>query len=410
MAASRLHLFQAFGIELEYMITDTNTGAVAPLAAHILRDEQGEVCDEITRGEVALSNELVSHVVELKSAKPMADLVALHKAMNATIAATNAELGTKGARLMSGAAHPTMNPLKETVLWPYGNKDIYSAYDRIFGCKGHGWSNLQSMHINLPFYDDSEFAPLHAAIRVVLPILPALAASSPVLDGKLTGYADTRLHYYQKNQQIIPEIVGKVIPERVNGRAQYRKFIYEPIAEAVAAHDPEGILDPVWVNSRGAIARFDRGSVEIRVLDLQECPGADLGIAVLVIQLLKDLMQAAPKRLEAITKAASDPLAEIFRKTVHYGGEYTISNSEYLHMLGIEAESMKASDVWKALYDRTCALHPEVMEYWKPWLDVIIQEGTLSSRITKAMEQQDIATVYASLCDCLAHDRSFRPS
>lgn len=407
MAASRLHLFQAFGIELEYMITDIKTGAVAPVASHILRDEQGEVSDEITRGEVALSNELVSHVVELKSAKPMADLVALHKAMNSTIAATNEQLAEVGARLMPGAAHPSMNPLKETVLWPYGNKDIYSAYDRIFGCKGHGWSNLQSMHINLPFYDDSEFAPLHAAIRVLLPILPALAASSPVLDGKLTGYVDTRLHYYQKNQQIIPEIVGKVIPERVNGRAQYRKFIYDPIAEAVAPHDPDGILDPVWVNSRGAIARFDRGSIEIRVLDLQECPGADLGIAALIIQLLKDLMNSNAAILEEIRKAPTEPLAEIFRKTVHFGGEFEITNEAYLHLLGVDAKSMTAASLWQHLYDRARTQHPEVMGYWAPWLDVIMKEGNLSSRITRALEDADISSVYEALCDCLKKDRCF---
>ena len=43
---------------------------------------------------------------------------------------------------------------------------IYDTFDRIFSCKGHGWANLQSMQINLPFRGDEEFARLHAAIRV----------------------------------------------------------------------------------------------------------------------------------------------------------------------------------------------------------------------------------------------------
>ena len=74
---------------------------------------------------------------------------------------------------------------------------IYQTYDRIFGCKAHGWANLQSMHLNLPFADDAEFARLHAAIRLVLPIIPALAASSPIADGRPTGFMDIRMEAYR---------------------------------------------------------------------------------------------------------------------------------------------------------------------------------------------------------------------
>src|SRR5665811_1134453 len=93
-------------------------------------------------------------------------------------------LETMGAQLMPGAMHPWMDPHSETRLWLGDNAVIYGAYDRIFDCKSHGWANLQSMHVNLPFADDNEFARLHAASRLVLPILPALAASSPIAEDK----------------------------------------------------------------------------------------------------------------------------------------------------------------------------------------------------------------------------------
>jgi hypothetical protein len=32
------------------------------------------------------------------------------------------------------------------------------------------------------------------------------------------------------------------------------------------------VLRHEWVNARGAIARFDRSAIEIRVLDVAECP------------------------------------------------------------------------------------------------------------------------------------------
>ena len=36
--------------------------------------------------------------------------------------------------------------------------------------------------LNLPFSSDEEFGRLHAAIRLLLPLLPALAASSPLVE------------------------------------------------------------------------------------------------------------------------------------------------------------------------------------------------------------------------------------
>ena len=55
---------------------------------------------------------------------------------------------------MPGGAHPWMDPARETRLWPHEDNEIYEAFDRIFGCTGHGWSNLQCVHLNLPFDDD----------------------------------------------------------------------------------------------------------------------------------------------------------------------------------------------------------------------------------------------------------------
>ena len=113
------------------------------------------------------------------------------------------------ARLMPTGMHPWMNPRAETVLWPDDGSSIYESYDRLFDCRSHGWSNLQSMHINLPFADDEQFARLHAATRLVLPLLPALAASSPVVDGKPTGLMDYRLEAYRTNQARMPSITGR---------------------------------------------------------------------------------------------------------------------------------------------------------------------------------------------------------
>ena len=199
-------LFEALGVELEYMIVDSGSLDVAAVADELLRAVAGSYVGEIDMGAVSWSNELVAHVVELKTSQPAAALAGLADSFAEHVRRINGLLGPFGARLMPGGMHPWMDPEREMRLWPHDSSEIYRAFDRIFGCRGHGWANLQSMHLNLPFDGDEEFGRLHAAIRMVLPILPALAASSPVVEGRLTGLMDTRLEVYRTNSRRVPSV------------------------------------------------------------------------------------------------------------------------------------------------------------------------------------------------------------
>src|SRR5262249_51585538 len=145
------------------------------------------------------SNELAAHVIELKNIAPTPALEGLSSDFQREIRAANEMLESEGARLMPTGMHPWMDPRAETVLWTQDNAEIYAAYDRIFDCKRHGWSNIQSVHINFPFANDREFERLHASLRLLLPFLPALAASSPIADGRSTGYLDFRIEAYRYN-------------------------------------------------------------------------------------------------------------------------------------------------------------------------------------------------------------------
>jgi carboxylate-amine ligase len=309
--------------------------------------------------------------------------------------------------LMPTAAHPFMNPDTDTKLWPHDNNEIYAIYDRIFNCKGHGWSNLQSTHLNLPFYDDEEFAKLHAAIRIVLPILPALCASSPMLDQKLTGKLDTRLEYYKTNQSRIPSITGRVIPEAAFSKRNYTNTIYEKIKADIAPFDPENILNPIWVNSRGAMPRFDRGSIEIRVMDVQECPTADLAIIAFVIELIKTLVNEKFESEEKQMKLKTDALVSIFDQTIITGQKTVIENLDYLNAFGL-TKATTANDLLKYLVEK---LSSGVIDKWKPELNTILTDGNLSERIVKALNgntsHESIQKVYRQLCGCLSQNKMF---
>src|SRR4029079_5391755 len=167
-----------------------------------------------------------------------------------------------GARVLPTAMHPLMDPARETITWGE-DRPVFAAFARVFGTARHGWSNLQSCHLNLPFLGDDEFHRLHAAIRPMLPLLPGLAASSPIAGGKVTGMLDTRLRVYCDNQRKLGSIIGKVIPESVSSAQEYEEQILRPIYNEIAPLDPDGILQHDWLNFRGAAAHFDRGSIQI---------------------------------------------------------------------------------------------------------------------------------------------------
>ena len=408
--SSRLHLFQAFGIELEYMLVDKDTLAIRPIADELLKYELGTYGSDFESGIVTWSNELVLHVIELKSTKPESNFNALENAFADSVTKINSILEKWNAMLMPTAAHPLMNPNAETKLWPHDSNEVYAIYDHIFNSKGHGWSNLQSTHLNLPFYDDEEFAKLHAAIRIVLPILPAICASSPILDGKLTGKLDTRLDYYKTNQAKIPSITGRVIPEGVFSKRSYFNTIYEKIKMDIAPYDPENILDPVWVNSRGAIPRFDRGSIEIRIMDIQECPSADMAIVTLVIDLLHSLVSEKFINLEDQIRIRTDTLVSIFDQCLVRGRNTVIESVEFLKIFGIQKPTT-VGDIWKSIFVRLVLSTPSLKRWEQPQLETIFNQGSLSERICQSLgndhSQENIKRVYRQLSGCLAQNKMF---
>jgi carboxylate-amine ligase len=397
--------FSACGIELEYMIVDRDSLTVRPIADRLLAAFAGHEASDVEHGELGWSNELVRHVVEIKNIVPTPDVSLLPARFQDEIREANRVLATQNAQLMPTAMHPWMNPGSETSLW---DGDIYRTYDRIYGCSGHGWANLQSMHINLPFADDTQFARLHAAIRLVLPLLPALAASSPIADGSATGMLDFRLDAYRRICAITPSVAGRIVPETVETRAEYEAKILRPMYDEIAPHDPEGVLRHEWLNSRGAIARFDRDAIEIRVVDVQECPLADAAIAgasSAVVELLYDEHYAPLDEQQAI---ATEVLQEILVATIRDADRAIVDDAQYLHALGMAQARCSAQDIWASLLRDTAGSKA----WWQPAIDVILDEGPLARRILRAAgkgaSRARLHAVYGALCQCLEDGRMFQ--
>ncbi|WP_428568954.1 MAG: carboxylate-amine ligase [Solidesulfovibrio sp. DCME] len=404
-------LFSAYGVEIEYMIVNRETLAVLPVADKLLAAAaQKNGAADVPMGALTWSNELVNHVLEMKVSQPAKSLNGLAGLFAEHVAMADTLLAPLGGRLMPTGAHPFMDPLAETVLWPNEHGEIYKAFDAIFDCKGHGWSNLQSMHLNLPFRGDDEFGRLHAAIRVLLPIMPALAASSPLLDGRFTGFLDTRMEQYSKNAARVPSVMAAVIPEAVFSEQEYRDHILAPMYRDIAPLDPAGLLQDEFLNARGAIARFDRSTIEIRVLDTQECPAADLALAGVVVAALKGLVEERWSTYEEQKAWDTRELATVFTKTIANAGR-TVVPQAYARLFGVYAPSdIPARVIWRRLVH---SLLP-TMDYDPAWdkpLPVLVDQSSLARRILAALDgdyrPRNILSVYGQLCDCLEKNESF---
>lgn len=401
-----LHAFAGYGVELEYMIVDRDTLAVKPVADTLLRAAGGGA--EVGRGRFAWSNEIVLHLVELKNARPESALEFLAAGFQDEVRAIAAQLAPLGARLMPTGAHPWMVPARETRLWPHAHGDIYRAYDRIFGCSQHGQANLQSMHLNLPFSGDAEFARLHAAVRLVLPILPALAASSPVVEGAPAGHLDARMAAYCGAVRRVPSVIGEVIPDTIGSRADYEAQVLAPMYRDIAPLDPGGALRHEWLNARGAIPRFERSAVEIRVIDVQECPQADLAVAAAATAVIRSLYDDRWSTLGMQQAFPTASLARILADCIRDADQAVIDDAGYLRLLGLSDPRYRAGELWHHLVVRT-ALNRSIV--WNEPLRLMLEHGPLARRILRALgadfTPDRLQTVYRELCDCLDAGRLF---
>jgi carboxylate-amine ligase len=407
-APSVLHAFTGYGIELEYMIVDRQTLSVLPVADELLRQAAGACVAEVQRGRLCWSNELVLHLIELKNATPDPALEPLSADFQAEARYLNRLLEPLGARLMPSAMHPWMDPSAETRLWPHDNALIYQTYDRIFGCKAHGWANLQSMQLNLPFAGDAEFSRLHAAIRLVLPIIPALAASSPIVEGGPAGFLDFRMEAYRSHQAKIPSTIGRVIPDTVTSRAEYQATILAPMYRDIAPFDPDGVLRHEWLNVRGASPRFNRKAIEIRVIDVQECPQADLAIAAATSAVVRAIYAAEWPPLSMQQAIGTDSLVNVLHACIRDAERAVIDDARYLRLLGFPDRQCQAGELWGHLIEMTSL---DSSAQWGEPLRVMLERGPLARRILRAVgpdcSKMRLQAVYRELCDCLDEGRMF---
>jgi gamma-glutamyl:cysteine ligase YbdK (ATP-grasp superfamily) len=402
-----LRLFEGYGIELEYVIVRKDTLDILPISDEVIRAARGNYANDVVTNGMGWSNEFVLHVIEMQNLEPSASLAGLAGMYHSEVERINRILESMDGMLMPSSMHPWMDPVHETRLWSRRHRRIYETYDRIFNCSAHGWSNIQSAQMNMSFSGDDEFRRLHSAIRLVLPLVPAIAASSPIFGSRANGILDNRILFYRKNQLKVPSITGSNIPEHVSTMAEYRQRILERMYAEIAPYDEEGMLRHEWLNSRGAIPRFERSSIEIRLADIQECPAADMAVMWAIDAAIKAHVTEKWISLDEQASCGTESLAAILEETARQGENSVISDIFFLQAFGVDGPRATAGGIWQHIIDTA----ERGAEEFKSTLDVIKTKGTLSSRILRAVgrnpDTDRIRHIYRMLCRCLSRGESF---
>ena len=170
-----------------------------------------------------------------------------------------------------------------------------------------------------------------------------------------------------------------------------------------------------WVNSRGAIVRFMRRAIEIRVLDVQECVRADVAIAAFVRGALRWMVERI--RAGAMPLPEHRMLVADFGRTVRDGSRARVTAAHLAPRPPVPPRT--ARHVLEALLE-----HAEsyVARTELPYLAVIadrLRRGSLSEQIASAVRRRAsrqgakqraaIRGIYEELAGCLEQNELWHP-
>jgi len=280
---------EVLGPEHEYSLVNKDLKPL-PISDKIIKEYCGKTVNFIELPNFTFGKEMQLHVMEIKANKPFRTPTEFEEIMQSAVATLNKIVQKHSAMLLGTGMHPLLR-LQDTALWPHYHKKIYQQYGKIFNLNQHGWLNIQSFHLNLPFKKESDAVQTHNQLVNLCAYLPAITASSPIFEGKEGPDVDNRLQFYKINQKEVPSVTGDVIPEYVSSLNQYRRDVIGRYSQDLAkAGADKTLLRREWVNSRGIIFRFDRCALEVRVMDEQECVKADVALACFVRAALRGLI------------------------------------------------------------------------------------------------------------------------
>lgn len=392
-------LLEVLGPEHEFSIVNEQL-QVLPIVDKLIKDFYGRIVNFVELPRFTFGKELQLHVMEIKANVPFKEPEVFEETMQNAVSTMLDFLKRKyQAHLLGTGMHPLLR-LEDTSVWPHRHRKIYHELGRIFNLNQHGWLNIQSFHLNLPYSREKSGILLHNLLAYLCAYVPAISASSPVFEGTLGPNVDNRLYFYRINQLEVPSVTGDVIPEYASSFKEYRNAIIGQYSRDLAKLGAgRAILFKEWINSRGVIFRFDRSALEVRVMDEQECVKSDVALSCFIRATLRGLLA------EKTELPPHQLLVRDFTAIIANGLNAQVSNPR----------GKTARQVCQHFFNLASE---NATEEEKPYLWLVkkrIEEGSLSElirsrvlqRAQKTSLKEAILDVYLTLIKCLADNRPY---
>ncbi len=396
----KLESLEGIGVEHEFALVDEELHP-QPIVDKIIKKMCGRIKNNVVFSDFIISKELQAHVVEFKGTVPFTSPCIFEETMHRGVIEISDILDKFGVQLLGLGMHPTLK-LNEAKVWSHRDKKIYEAFDHIFGLRQHGWLNIQSFQLNLSFLKETEAVSIYNNLANILPYIPAISAASPIYDSRFGEYIDNRLYFYKTNQKEVQSITGDIIPKYIESFENYRDLTIRKYSrDLLKIGAPKILIGRNWINSRGAIIRFDRKAIEIRLIDEQECIKSDVALSCFIRSLLRGLLTS-----QNFEKLPHHLLVEDFNSTIKNG-------------LDAKVKSPRASTARKVCGNLNEIAYKEATKEERKYLWIIkerIEKGNLSQivaeQVRKKMNRTDmkdaIHSVYSRLIKCLLKNQIFK--
>jgi glutamate---cysteine ligase / carboxylate-amine ligase len=261
------------GVEEEFSILDDDTLDLVPRFEE-LRD--AAQTDELLRDSI--TGELISSEIEIISGvgEDLHDALARQRERRRRLFALAA---ARGAALGATGTHPWADYREQPII----DTDHYRRVER--DLKYVAWrNNTFSLHVHVGMRDVDRAVRVCDRLRPVLPLLLAISANSPFLDGRDSGLHSARTQSFTKS---FPRCG---VPDPFGGWGAYREYI-----EFLCNTNSIIEFTQVWWSVR---PHFSFGTVELRICDAQATAHESEALASLmvacILQAARDVDEGVP--------------------------------------------------------------------------------------------------------------------
>ncbi len=261
------------GVEEEFSILDPQTLELLPRFEQ-LRD--AAAADRLLHEHI--TGELISSEIEIISGagSDLHDALARQRERRRRLFALAAD---QGVALGATGTHPWADYREQPII----DTEHYRRVED--GLKYVAWrNNTFSLHVHLGVRDLDRAIRVCDRLRPVLPLLLAISANSPYLDGRDTGLHSARTQSFTKS---FPRCG---VPDAFGGWQAYREYI-----EFLVRTNSIVEFTQVWWSVR---PHFSFGTVEMRICDVQATAGESDALAGLIAaciaQATRDVDEGVP--------------------------------------------------------------------------------------------------------------------